>query len=95
MHGERPEAETAVKRQAMPAKWDWPPEAPLTLRANAVAIDWSPAPEPPRLPPEPIAKSGPTETVTLIPYGCTRFRISMFPITERAWNASQAPGRDE
>ena len=30
---------------------------------------------------------------TLIPYGCAKFRISMFPITERAWKASQTPAR--
>ena len=25
------------------------------------------------------------ETIRLIPYGCTKFRISMFPVTTRAW----------
>jgi len=29
----------------------------------------------------PAVKSKPVETVTLIPYGCTKFRISMFPVT--------------
>ncbi len=95
MQGEKPEAEIAVQRDAMPAKWDWPLESPLKLRANAVAIDWRPAPEAPRLPPEPIAKREPAERVTLIPYGCTKLRISMFPVTERAWKAWQTQGRDE
>ena len=44
------------------------------------------APQAPRLPPEPIAKREPTETVTLIPYGCTTFRISMFPINEAGFD---------
>ena len=95
VQGEKPEAEIAVERRAMPAKWDWPLQSPLKLRANAVAIDWNPAPQAPRLPPEPIANREPTETVTLIPYGCTKFRISMFPVTQRAWKASQTEGREE
>ena len=36
------------------------------------------------LPPEPVASGGAPEKITLIPYGCTKFRVSMFPITERA-----------
>ena len=70
-----------VERAAMPAQWDWPLEAPLKLRANAVEIAWNPDPKAPRLPLLPAAKSKPAEPVTLIPYGCTKFRISMFPVT--------------
>jgi alpha-N-arabinofuranosidase len=29
----------------------------------------------------PAARSKPVERVTLIPYGCTKFRICMFPVT--------------
>ena len=61
----------------MPAKWDWPLAAPLKLRANAVEIDWNPDPKAPRLPLLPVAKRQPAEQVTLIPYGCTKFRISI------------------
>ena len=43
----------------------------------------------PRLPAEPIVKRGPPERITLIPYGCTKFRISMFPITERVFQRSE------
>jgi uncharacterized protein len=93
--GEKLAAEIAVDRQAMPAKWDWPLESPLKLRTNAVAIDWNPAPQAPRLPSEPIAKREPPERITLIPYGCTKFRISMFPITERVWKLSETQGREE
>jgi uncharacterized protein len=39
------------------------------------------------LPAEPVASGGAPEQITLIPYGCTKFRISMFPITERAGKA--------
>ena len=65
----------------MPAKWDWPLAAPLKLRVNAIEVDWDPDPKAPRLPLLPAAKRKPPERVTLIPYGCTKFRISMFPVT--------------
>jgi hypothetical protein len=71
----------AVDRAAMPARWDWPLNAPLKLRANAVEIAWSPDPKAPSLPLLPAARPKPAEPVTLIPYGCTKFRISMFPVT--------------
>jgi uncharacterized protein len=70
-----------VERTAMPAQWDWPLKAPLKLRANVVEIAWNPDPKAPRLPLLPAVRSKPAETVTLIPYGCTKFRISMFPVT--------------
>jgi len=65
----------------MPAKWDWPLSAPIKLRANAVEIAWNPDPKAPRLPLLPVVRSKPAEPVTLLPYGCTKFRISMFPVT--------------
>lgn len=71
----------AVERTAMPARWDWPLQAPITLRANLVDIPWKPDPKAPRLPRLPTPRSKPAEAVTLVPYGCTKFRISMFPVT--------------
>ena len=82
----------SVERHPMPARWNWPLESPLTLRADAVAIDWNPDPKAPRLPPKPLASSGQPESVALIPYGCTKFRVSMFPVTERAWKGSEGQG---
>ena len=70
-----------IERAAMPAQWDWPLAAPLRLRANAVEVDWNPDPKAPRLPLLPAAKRNSPERVTLIPYGSTKFRISMFPVT--------------
>jgi hypothetical protein len=35
----------------------------------------------------PVARGGAPEKITLTPYGCAKFRISMFPITERAGKA--------
>ncbi len=70
-----------VERKAMPARWDWPLAAPLKLRANAVEIPWNPDPKDPRLPALPVAGVNKSETITLVPYGCTKFRISMLPVT--------------
>ncbi|MBN1444272.1 MAG: glycoside hydrolase family 127 protein, partial [Planctomycetes bacterium] len=70
-----------VARSAMPARWDWPLAAPLELRASAVEVAWNPDPKAPRLPLLPVETTKPPERVTLVPYGCTKFRISMFPVT--------------
>jgi uncharacterized protein len=70
-----------VERIAMPARWDWPLKAPIRLNAKAVEFAWNPDPKSPRLPLLPAPKSKLPETITLIPYGCTKFRISMFPLT--------------
>jgi hypothetical protein len=66
----------------MPAKWDWPLASPLKLQASAVACDWTPSQQSP-LPAKPVAAQSPAEKITLVPYGCTKFRVSMFPITDR------------
>jgi len=76
-------ADIAVRRRPMPAHWDWPLEAPLVLEAPGRAFDWQPA-NAQALPAAPV-EGGPSETLRLIPYGCTKFRISMFPVTRRAW----------
>ncbi len=70
-----------VERAAMPAKWDWPLNAPVKLRANAVGIAWNPDPKAPSLPLLAAVSSSPAETILLVPYGCTKFRLSMFPVT--------------
>lgn len=77
-----PEREIAVVRSPMPPRWNWPLDAPLRLRASGVPVDWNPDPKAPQLPRQPVAQ-GQTEPITLVPYGCTRFRIAMFPVTER------------
>lgn len=70
-----------VERAAMPPRWDWPLNAPVKLWANLAEILWNPDPNSPQLPFLPVARSKPAEPVLLIPYGCTKFRISMFPMT--------------
>lgn len=75
------EPNLTVERTEMPAKWDWPLAAPLKVEANAAAISWDPDPKSPRLPLLPATKTGASQRVALVPYGCTKFRISMFPVT--------------
>lgn len=69
-----------VERRPMPVRWNWPLESPLQLKVDAVAIDWAPVPKAPALPAQPVVAQQPAEQVTLVPYGCTKFRISMFPV---------------
>jgi len=71
----------SIERGAMPGHWDWPLACPLRLQATAVEVAWNPEPAAPRLPLLPAASRGAPERVTLVPYGCTKFRISMFPVT--------------
>lgn len=75
------EPNLTVERAAVPGPWDWPLAAPLRLQANAVEIAWNPDPKSPRLPLLPVAPRTSPERLTLVPYGCTKFRISMFPVT--------------
>jgi hypothetical protein len=47
-----------------------------------VGFDWQPNPKQP-LPPEAVAVPAAAEEITLVPYGCTKFRISLMPVTDR------------
>ena len=67
----------------MPEKWDWPLDAPIKLKVPAKKFDWKPERFVP-LPGKPVT-GGKEETITLVPFGSTYFRISMFPMTEKAW----------
>lgn len=59
------------------------PLPPGAVQPAGVPIDWNPDPQASRLPAQPMKVSAGPEPITLVPYGCTRFRISMFPVTER------------
>ena len=71
-----------VGRKSMPSHWDWPLDAPLELTVPVRAFDWKPT-DAQALPDGPVAGTG-SEAVRLIPYGCTKFRVSMFPVTSKA-----------
>jgi hypothetical protein len=74
-----------VSRHAMPSQWTWSLDAPLELSVQAREFDWQPTDLLP-LPNEPVT-GGREATVRLVPYGCTKFRVSMFPVSESAWRS--------
>ncbi len=75
-------SQTEVIIKEMPKTWHWQLSAPpVQLRVPARQFDWRPTELQP-LPKEPVT-DGRATTMTLVPYGCTRFRVSMFPVTER------------
>jgi hypothetical protein len=71
-----------VERGPMPSHWDWPLNAPVYLTVPARAFDWRPT-DAQALPDQPVTATEPA-LIRLVPYGCTKFRISMFPVTSRA-----------
>ena len=74
-----------VRRQPMPEHWSWRREdAPVTLLVRARAFPWKPDELQP-LPAQPVS-GGEETTIELVPYGVTKFRVSMFPVTETMWN---------
>ncbi len=75
--------DVTVERSAMPAKWNWPLEAPVRLSVRAREFDWQPTDLRP-LPAEPVT-GGRVARIELTPYGCTKFRVSMFPVTKGMW----------
>ncbi|MEK7676977.1 MAG: beta-L-arabinofuranosidase domain-containing protein [Verrucomicrobiota bacterium] len=88
-HAEQKDAGITVERRPMPAHWDWPLHAPVGLKVPARAFDWNPT-DAQALPDGPVT-GGQSETIRLVPYGCTKFRISMFPVTPRAWPPGWVP----
>ena len=78
----------SVEHHSMPDKWNWPLQASLQLRVNAAACKGTPTPNNP-LPSKPVAKPHSSETITLVPHGCTKFRVSMFPVTTNTEGARE------
>jgi hypothetical protein len=75
-----------VERSPMPSAWNWPLDAPLKLSVPAQVIEWKPT-DAQALPDAPLVGKGP-QSIRLVPYGCTKFRISMFPVTQKAWTSN-------
>jgi hypothetical protein len=72
-----------------PFKWD---VAPIELKAQAARIPaWKTDYQglPGKLQPSPVKQTEPTETVSLIPMGCARLRISSFPTLSNGQNAHE------
>ena len=80
-----PDASISLVRQTTPAYQPFTADAaPIILKARAKRVpDWK---EERRMvgkvPPSPMKTSAPMEDITLIPLGCARLRISVFPILQ-------------
>jgi uncharacterized protein len=73
--------------------FDWKPATRRALPDEPVrpgeASPFQPETIVTHLPAKAVASEAAAEEITLIPYGCTKFRIAMFPVTERAVRALQ------
>lgn len=87
------EAEQRIEivRRRLPDKWRWQLDAPFQLKVPAVSFDWQPTEIQPL--PESVVEGERSKTITLVPYGCTKFRVSMFPVTKRSWHFDDAGPR--
>ena len=84
IHPQRLASEVLVQRSPMPHRWRWNiDEAPIKLQVRAREIDWRPSITTP-LPPRPVT-GGAERSITLVPYCCAKFHVTMFPVTERTW----------
>ena len=73
-----------VQKKTVSDAWHWQIDnAPVILKVPALEFDWEPTELQP-LPADPI-KKGVNTTIDLVPYGLTKFRVSMFPVSERSW----------
>ena len=71
---------TPVLSLRLETPWDWPLDAPLTIKAKARPFPWADAWRLPDAPLTAAEVTGPERELTLVPYGNTKvLRISMFP----------------
>ncbi len=73
-----------VTRSAVKPGFDWPADAPVKVTASLVGATWAHDPKKPCLPQLDGAALGEDQTVTLVPYGCARMRVALFPTVDRA-----------
>ena len=72
-----------VERSKMPEHWSWQMDAPVKLSVNTLEFDWQPD-ENKVLPEKPVEKGTPVK-IHLVPYGTTKFRVTMFPVTKASF----------
>lgn len=78
----------AVKRNLkLMNNWKWQLDAPVKLLVPARQFDWQPDVLQP-LPEKPV-EDGKQQVIELVPYGVTKFRISMFPVTSDSWSGGK------
>ncbi|HEY9550796.1 MAG TPA: hypothetical protein VIQ97_00795 [Prevotella sp.] len=84
IHPDRIKKDVRILRSPMPVRWRWNiDEAPVKLQVKAVETNWQPSITHP-LPQQPVEASD-KKKITLVPYSCARFHVTMFPVTRRTW----------
>ena len=84
IHPERLASEVHVQRSQMPVRWRWKiDEAPVKLHVKVCETEWKPSITAPL--PQQTVTGGAAKIITLVPYSCTKFHVTMFPVTKRTW----------
>ncbi len=73
-----------IERTKMPEHWSWSLDSPLKLIVNVREFDWKPT-ENKVLPEKPV-ENGLSANIKLVPYGTTKFRVTMFPVTASSFH---------
>lgn len=83
---DQPEKDIKVVKKKQVGEWKWEIEdAPIVLNVKATEINWVPDQLHP-LPTTPV-KAGKDTRINLVPYGLTKFRVTLFPVTRETWNS--------
>ena len=70
-----------IIRKKMPERWTWKyEEAPVQLSVDAREFPWTPTDVAPL--PKRKVTGGSAARITLVPYNCTKFHVSMFPVAD-------------
>ncbi|MDO4573742.1 MAG: glycoside hydrolase family 127 protein [Planctomycetia bacterium] len=77
-----PTHQVEVIRKPMTEKWDWRVDAPVQLRVPAWETSWQDNVQQPHLPKPEEMQVGQKVSITLVPYGCTKMKMSAFPVKE-------------
>ena len=72
-----------VIRSEMVHPWGWPVDSPVKIRVNAIEADWVHDTAFPHLPTADEMTIGEKREITLVPYGCAKLRVSLFPIVKQ------------
>ncbi|MBO7678478.1 MAG: hypothetical protein J6S75_02280, partial [Thermoguttaceae bacterium] len=69
-----------VQRQSVAHPWRWQVDSPVKITVDALRGSWSHDESFPALPSADQISIEKQEPITLVPYGCAKLRVSMFPV---------------
>ena len=73
-----------VQRQSVARPWRWQVDSPVKITVDALRGSWEHNEAFPALPSADQINIEKPEPITLVPYGCAKLRVSMFPVTDSA-----------